>query len=572
MARNLSFCGLNPGLLFAMKRPAFLLAAMLCTAVSVQAQTPINAPAGWKTQTRAGGATVFTPPGLSEGEVYSVTTYESQSMEGKTLEEFLSQFAGPVGQTAGKLARPLEIKVRDGRVVSGTGTYKGPNGTALGVMFIGVTLDGGINIHLSRTLFSGQGELLSRYQNENKALMSALMTRAKGEAGRNIVQVPPVVREKLKVVGGALVPGVYAGNQYDGEELRQRFRVYLYPSGEYRLCDQNDQDIRKRFFDEQVGNYKYNRVSGQLNIDWTQALGFYSDDVWCYYGRGTDGKPTIYAEDNVGFGSKRTLLKWVAPPTKRVSKSQESARRAAIEEERNRYKWVTVPGKGVHNAKIAAILLDSRVNGASADETVYLLLKDGTIYADLPVPPDELDVIRSRQKEPAKWGKWRKVGAGYKVSWAGAPYQTLPGRRVLPAPAHLKLSGRWGTGRASNDIITSSYSLWGVTFTKNGRFRKDSRGGSSTTIGFGDQATRTASGYDDEGSFGGGSGPGFAVSSSQKKKNPNGAREGDYMLNGYVLTLRYDNGKVVRLPFFFRDAGRKGLWFEGASMEFDDKK
>jgi hypothetical protein len=555
-----------------MKCLPFLLAATLCAAVPTLAQTPIKAPSGWKTQTRTGGATVFTPPNLGAGEVYSVTTYESQPMEGKTLDEFLRQFAGPVGKTAGKLAKPLEIKVSEGRVVSGTGVYIGPNGTSLSVMFIGVSLDGGSNIHISRTLFSGPDGLLTRYQEENKAISSALVSRAKGEAGRNIVSVPPEVKQKLKTVGGALVPGVYAGNQYDGEELRQRFRVYLYPSGEYRLCDQNDKDITKRFFDEQVGNYKYNRVSGQLNIDWTQALGFYSDDCWCYYGRGADGKPAIYAEDNVGFGSKRTFLTWVAPPTKRVSKSQETERKAAIEAERNRFKWVTKPGKGVPTAKIESVLLDTRVKGASADETVYLLLKDGSVYADLPVPPDELDVVRSRQKEPDKWGKWRKAGTIYKVSWRGAPYQNLPGRRVLPASAHVKLNGRWGTGRASNDIITSSYSLWGVTFTKGGRFRKDSRGGSTTSIGFGDSATRTASGYDDEGSFGGGFGPGFAVSSSQKKKNPNGAREGDYSINGYVLTLRYDNGKVARLPFFFVDKARKGLWFEGASMEFDQKK
>lgn len=554
-----------------MKCHSLLLALLVSCATPVLAQTPIKTPAGWKAQSRAGGATTFIPPDLQAGEVYSITTYDSQPMEGKALDEFLRGFAGPVGKTTGKLAKPLTIEVRDGRIVSGTGVYSGPSGTALGVMFVGVTLDGGANIHLARTLFSSS-ELLPRYREQNSAVMTSLISRVKGEAGRNIVSVPPVVKQKLKTIGGALVPGVYAGNQYDGQELRQRFRVYLYPSGEYRLCDQNDKDITKRFFDEQVGNYKYNRVSGQLNIDWTQALGAYSDDCWCYYGRDANGKPAIYAEDNVGFSSKHTLLTWVAPPTKRLSKTEETARKAALEEERNRYKWVTKPGKGIPNSKIAAVLLDTRVNGAQADETVYLLLKDGTVYADLPVPPDELDVIRSRQKEPDKWGKWRKVGAGYKVSWAGAPYQTLPGRRVSPAPSQVKLAGRWGTGRATNDIITSSYRLWGVTFTKSGRFRKDERGGSSSSIGFGDTATHTASGYDDEGSFGGGFGPNFAVSSSQKKKNPNGAREGDYSINGYVLTLRYDNGKVKRLPFFFVDPARKGLWFEGASMERDDKK
>ncbi|RYG63713.1 hypothetical protein EON80_20665, partial [bacterium] len=472
-----------------MKCLTSLLALMLGCAVPVLAQTPIKAPTGWKTQARSGGATTFTPPDLKSGEVYSITTYDSQAMDGKSLAEYLRGFAGPVGNAAGKLAKPLAIDERDGRIVTGTGTYLGPNGSALGVMFIGVTLDGGSNIHIARTLVSGQSGLMARYQEQNKAVMSSLVNRVKSETGRNVVTVPAVVRKKLKTVGGPLIPGVYAGNQYDGQELRQRFRVYLYPSGEYRLCDQNDQDLKKRFFDEQVGDYKYNRVSGQLSIDWTQALGQYSDDCWCYYGKGPDGKPAIYAEDNVGFSEKHTLLTYVGAPTKRLSKSAETERKAAIEAERTRYKWVVAPGKGVPSAKIAAVLLDTKVNGAQADETVYLLLKDGTVYADLPVPPDELDVIRSRQKEPDKWGKWRKVGGVYKVSWAGAPFQNLPGRAVRPAPAQVKLAGRWGTGRASNDIITSSYRLWGVTFTKTGRFRKDERGGSSSSLGFGENAT-----------------------------------------------------------------------------------
>ena len=39
-------------------------------------------------------------------------------MNGQTLEEYLRAFAGPVGKTAGKLAKPLQVKASDGRVVS----------------------------------------------------------------------------------------------------------------------------------------------------------------------------------------------------------------------------------------------------------------------------------------------------------------------------------------------------------------------------------------------------------------------------------------------------------------------
>ena len=437
-------------------------------------------------------------------------------------------------------------------------------------MFIGVSLDGGGNIHVARTLFSGQDGILARYQSQNEAILSALMERAKDETGSNLQVTPDIVSQKLKTVGGELVPGVYAGSQYRGKELFNRFRVYLYANGEYRLCDENDRDIKTRYFDEQTGNYGYNRNSGKLNIAWTWGLGTYGDDGWCYYGRDAAGKPAIYAEENAGFSSKRTMLTYVAAPTKRPSKSQMAAVEAAAREEKARFKWVVAPGKGVPNAKIAAVLLDSKYNGQSMDESTYLLLKDGSVYADLPVPPDELDVLKSKQREPDKWGKWRKIGGTYKVSWAGAPYQNLPGTPVIAAPAQVKLQGRWGTGSSSTGFV-SSYALWGVSFDKNGRFRKDSRGGSSS-IGYADadgNVPMTSSGYDDSGSYAGASGANYAIATSSKRKNPNGSREGDYSINGWVLTLRYDNGKVKRLPFFFANKSQKTLWFEGSSMSRD---
>jgi len=551
------------------------LAVFLASAAPLHAQTTIAAPPGWKSQARSGGATTFSPPDLRAGEAYSVTVYDSAPLGGKTLEEWLRDFAGPVSKTPGHLAAPLQIKATEGRIVSGVGAYNGPNGTQLGALFLGVSLDGGGNVHASRTLFSGQDGLLDRYKDAQGQLMSELVARAKAEAGSNLQSTPPAVLKHL-TPGGELVPGVYAGNQYYGQELQFRFHLYLFDNGEYRLCDQNDEDITRRFFDEEVGNYGYNRNTGQLTVGYMYSMinsRFDGDTDFCYYGRDVNGKPAIYAEEDKGFNTSKTSLTYIGPAIKRVSQAQEKEQKAAVEAENNRFKWVTAPGKGVQNAQIAAILLDSKFNGQSADESVYLLLKDGTVYADLPVAPDELDIIRSRQREPDKWGKWRATRTGYAVSWNGAPFQNMAGFKVAPAPAQTKLQGRYGTGRSSGIIgMSSSYALWGVTFTKDGRFRKDRRGGSSSTFGFGDDATHVNSGYDDEGSFASGTGENFVVASERKKKNPNGAREGDYSLNGYVLTLRYDNGKVARLPFFFTGADQKGLWFEGASLFTDEKK
>lgn len=234
--------------------------------------------------------------------------------------------------------------------------------------------------------------------------------------------------------------------------------------------------------------------------------------------------------------------------------------------------WKAAPGRGVKDAQIAAIALDSRVSGTSeVNEKVYLLLKDGTIHADLPVPPDQFDAALSRQHEPNKWGRWRKVGGGYEVSWAGKPFEQLPCDIMLPAPRGIRLSGRYSTGRSSGMIgMGGSYSLWGVTFTPDGRFSKDRSGGASGANIYGADGSTFSTNmtYDDNGSSVVLGGPDVVGGVSQKNRNPKADREGAYFISGYTLTLRYDNGLVARWPFFFVDAQHKTLWFEDATLAY----
>jgi len=363
-----------------------------------------------------------------------------------------------------------------------------------------------------------------------------------------------------------------AGNQLRDQELRQRFRVYIYATSEYRLCDDKDEDLNDY---GSTGNIGYNRNSGKLDIDWTQGLGFHSDGDFCYYGRDAQGKPAIYAESYGGAWTKRVLLTYVGPPIKRVSASQEEAVKAELQAERLRYKWTTAPGKGVQNAQIAAIIrhfdvdLEPGMTGLTSHTTdeAFLLLRNGTVYAGLPVPPGEFDTVRSRQHEPAKWGKWRQVGGRYQVSWEGAPFQALLGHKVLPAPAGLHLNGYYRAVSSSSDALGSSLSIWGVTFGPDGRFRK-STGGSSIIGSPNSPAGAITTTHDENGTFVGGKD--FSLSS--KSNNPNGNSEGTYALNGYTLTLRYDNGRVARWPFFFVDRSHEELWFENGSLGRHDEK
>jgi len=148
----------------------------------VRAQTQINAPAGWRVRGKTGEAKTYTPPDLRAGEIYSVTIYDSVSMNDKTLEGYLRAFAGKVGKGVGQLAAPLRISTEESRVVSGMGVYHSPNGRRVSVIFVGITSDGGQSIHMERVLFSSD-DVVTRYESQQNALGVAMAGRAKAEAG-----------------------------------------------------------------------------------------------------------------------------------------------------------------------------------------------------------------------------------------------------------------------------------------------------------------------------------------------------------------------------------------------------
>jgi hypothetical protein len=534
-----------------------------------------TAPPGWKTEQPSNGVTVFTPSDLQAGEVYTVTVYDSEALEGKSLDSWLTTYVGRASVSPGKLLNPLKMRTSE-NVVAGTGVFQKADGTGLGAIFLGVSADSE-NVHLTRILFSGQKGLSARYKAQTEAITNAVVAKTKREAGGKVAKVPSGLPSGMKR-GGALQPGVYAGNQYRGEELGRRFRIHLYENGEYRVCDQNDKD-----YDYNTGQVQYNPNNGKLTISRSFDMvnpSAYEDEDFCYYGRDAQGKPFIYAENDHGVSVYRTTLRYVGPST-RPSASAEEETKARAEAEAKRYKWVTPAGKGVQPAQIAAIVHNYKVEiysaglsgmGTNVTDDAYLLLKDGTIHDGLPVAPDQLDVPLSRRREPEKWGRWKAQGNGYLVSWAsGGGYKPLPGKRVLPGKAGQRLQGRWGAGSSSADIAGSSYRLWGVTFTRDGRFTKDNRGGSanSTFMQTGGQPAINSS-YDDNGSSTSVSGGHYTIQTG-KKKNPNGNREGTYSIDGYTLTLRYDNGQVARMPFFFSDNEHKSLWFEGNRLDIDEE-
>ena len=57
-----------------------------------------------------------------------------------------------------------------------------------------------------------------------------------------------------------------------------------------------------------------------------------------------------------------------------------------------------------------------------------------------------------------------------------------------------------------------------------------------------------------------------------KNKKRGSSRAGTYSVDGYAMTLHYDNGKVERIPFFFESAKRDQVYFEGSLLALDDGK
>ena len=548
------------------KNIILIASALLLTAVAPRVAPAQTAPAGWQSAA-VGDRSVFTPPDLGPSEFYQITVYPPAALAGASLTDFVNEAAGREAAALGKeAAAPIIAKANSAKAATTTHTFTTPQGQTRAAVFTALSLDGE-NARVIEIVLSNLA-VLRRYQPQQMAVIAGVLRQEK-------TTMPRRGTTPGMTPGGQVVPGIYAGNAVysdTGKIARQR-RLYLFPSGEFQMCDAAGKEVEYG-----ADTCRYDPVTGKMDIG-TMSLSLYNsslgpDDAYCLYGRDLDGKPCIRARDNRGFEYLVTTLRYVGPPDRPPPRQQKEAK-AAAEAEAARYKFVTPPGKGVQAAQIAGIFHDYkfRYNLAATDES-YLLLKDGTVHDGLPVPPDELDMPVSRRREPEKWGHWRRQGAKILVSWPDQPnhFTALEGEMASPATAGERMSGRFGTGETSGSMVTGgSYRLWGVTFTPEGRFLKDSSGGASggslgaTTNGFSADTV-----YDDQGSATIISAP--AVGGGVTRKKPRGHRGGTYSVSGYTLTLHYDDGRVARLPFFSASPKHDQIYFDGATLGLDAGK
>jgi hypothetical protein len=183
-------------------------------------------------------------------------------------------------------------------------------------------------------------------------------------------------------------------------------------------------------------------------------------------------------------------------------------------------------------------------------ESSYLLFPDGSFTTDVPAVLDGFDPAASRSAKPKSWGRWRKRGNSYEVSFGGK-FARPPKQTVLRgARRGERIAGTWSRQRTSNVGSSSSWQASTLILKANGRFESARAGAysSNSDVNAPDNEAVVSGAYDDEGSIGNVSGPGGG-GSVRGGGRPEADRTGTYVLDGFSIELRYASGAVERHLF-----------------------
>ena len=560
-----------------------ILLSLLCSCSQsnqAQAQEALHAspkPAtGWrKRSVILKGYTRFTRSDTKDSDVLEVRYYQRKLLGGVSPSDWMSNrlWTGNPPQ-GGKWTGDPKVARMTGNMISGTRTYKSESGQKRLLTGLAVCVDK-TSVRLAVVLQSENRATLKHQKSATQMLLQ-LMDLEKDAAksdkrGLSLENRPPKV-EGIKT-GIPVKPGRYVGNRVRKGKVIATAEVVLYDSGEFEFV--SDSKRRKR-----SGKFVYSQATGRMNMTGDFFNNNYNwNEDYCIYGLDSKRNPIIYAIEESYSGSYVWRLKWageseLSSPAKRAIDEKMALR------EKNRYKFVVEPGDGVRPNEIEAVLytLDSsfRSGGAQLESDAYLLMTDGRVMDGMPVAPDVLDVAKSRSREPDRWGWWKKEEGRYKFAWPVRPkeFKEPTGSQyvALPFKKGSRLQGDWGSASSSGMIVSgfSSVHWWGVIFTKDGRFKKR-RSGSTQSGGVVGMDTLITTAYSDKGTATSVSGPGIAGGGTRKSNHPDAERMGEYEFDGYRLTLKYDDGRVVHLATFTtKDQG--SIWFEGNSLSKQTRK
>ena len=176
------------------------------------------------------------------------------------------------------------------------------------------------------------------------------------------------------------------------------------------------------------------------------------------------------------------------------------------------------------------------LSGVYVENVAYLLLKDGSIYREPSVSPDELDVAASKQKEPKKWGTWKRAGSTLNVTWSNGKTEAwTKWFELKPAKAGGTLVGTFKSSDGFGGAAVANFNT--VSFSSSGQFSWGKLKGGDTSW--------------------------KPIYSSQQTA-------GTYQLNGYSMTLRFNNGQTEK--YFFAYYPDKDNYFVLGSSHFVPRK
>ncbi len=369
--------------------------------------------------------------------------------------------------------------------------------------------------------------------------------------------------QKLKLpagskVGGPLVVGRYAcvarRSQRWPDQKDRPFTLGLYSNYEYYIDKPDDFELADD------GDFEYNAQNGKLDISMLKDMSNGYDRVSVFY-RDANNKPIIAARDD--FPTRCQYL----------GKNTE-----ANLNDKPRYRFSTAPGKGIQLGQIEGIAHSYEnqwtYSGLQAVERIYLLLKDGSVMENPPVPPNEIDLTASKRNDAKSWGRWKRQAPLLFVKMPeDKDWQRTKATMTLSAQPNDRLEGEYSTG--------SSYSLgggnfggttyfWYYTFKKDSTYTRETssisttgtaqsnNGFFSSSTGYsGPSGSSSSSGFTSTGSISQSAGASpDVVGSSSGQKNDGANFFGTYSVNGYTLTLKTKSGKVRRALFFFWDKKR----------------
>lgn len=540
---------------------------------TVQAAPKPDVPSGWSASQKDDVWTLV-PPNLKKDQVFFVQVYPAFALKGNSLEDWARSFVQKASTAMGKIIEPAQFQEESGMLVGSVGVLVQNQPV---VLVYGLVESGDDEARVFLMASSPDPALSKAYGKVMPELLASAMKKqgnqtSSGNSSGNTSTTADFSLPAGAKLGGKVEYGIYQCSKVMSDGEKRKYSLSLYDNGEYRIGK------------DDTGDFKFDAKSGRINIDSSYDLynSQYEEEDFSIYYRDKNNKPVIYAENDYGLGIWKTTCLYAGKNTQPSPKA-EAAEKKQQQEEKERFKYTTAPGKGVQMNQIEALVVHYRneYNAATMltlpTPHLALLLKDGTAYLGLRVPPEDLDIKASRKYEPNLWTKWKGKGKSLtlleKNKWT-----PFPAEAVLPAQKGEKIKGEFKHMESSyNFAFGGSTFTEFYTFDAKGNFERSSSSLFSTgnMQSINGESLSSSSYSDREGTSGStgyaggninGEGPTVVTNVQKSDKTANPEKEGTYTLNGYTLQMKLGNGKVVRKLFFFFDKKKEDFWIENASF------